>query len=88
MYTYNLTFNDNIMEGAKRTFQNNDAITLWMQQQLERMLRQISVEERKCDKPLREIKVSSSIKKLSDVPHSSSHADYKDEILDILSEKY
>lgn len=88
MYTYSLTFNENIMEGAKRTFQTNDALTVWMQQQLERMLKQISAEETKCSKPLREIKVSNRIKALSAVPPSSIRSDYKDDMLEVLSEKY
>lgn len=37
---------------------------------------------------LRKVTVSNRIKSLSSVPASSSHADYKDDILEILSAKY
>lgn len=37
---------------------------------------------------LRKVNVSDKIKSLSSVPASTSHADYKDDILDVLSTKY
>ena len=37
---------------------------------------------------LRKVNVSDRIKSLSSVPASTSHADYKDDLLDVLSSKY
>jgi len=37
---------------------------------------------------LRKVNVSDRIKSLSSVPASTSHADYKDDILEVLSSKY
>lgn len=88
MSTYNLTLNDNLLKGAKSSFPTQEAIKTWMEQQIERMLRQISIEEEQQNKSLRKIKVSERIKALSAVPASSSNSDYKDDMTDILSEKY
>lgn len=88
MCTYKLTFNDSLVEGAKRSFPNQEAITSWMEQQVERMLRQISVKEEGSNKALRQISVSDRIKALSAVPASSADEDYKDEMITIMSEKY
>ena len=38
--------------------------------------------------PLRKLSVSDRIKSLSAVPPSNSHADYKDEMENVLSDKY
>lgn len=88
MSTYNLTLNDNLLKGAKSSFPTQDAIKVWMEQQLERMLKQISIKEPKQNKPLRKINISERIKALSEVPASSSDVDYKDEMINIMSEKY
>lgn len=88
MCTYNLTFNDAIVEGAKKSFHTESAITIWMEQQIERLLRQIAVEDKREKMPLRKISVSDRIKALSNVPASSDNADYKEEMKDVLSYKY
>ena len=87
MSTYNITLNDNLLKRAKSSFPSQAAIKVWMEQQIERMLKQISIEERQ-DKPLRKINVSERIKALSAVPASSSDADYKDDIMDVMSDKH
>ncbi len=88
MCTYNLTFNDAVVEGAKKSFQTESAITKWMEQQIERLLRQIAVEDKRGKMPLRKISVSDRIKALSNVPASYDNADYKEEMEDVLSYKY
>lgn len=88
MCTYNLTLNDSLVNGVKGTFQTQAAITKWMEQQIERMLRQISVNENVKNTSLRKINVSDRIKALSAVPASASTADYKDDFVEMLSEKY
>lgn len=88
MCTYNLTFNDSLVESAKRTFPTQEAITTWMEQQVERMLKQIAIKEKNHDKPLRQICISERIKALSAVPASSSDEDYKENITNIMSDKY
>ena len=88
MSTYNLTLSDNLLKRAKGSFPTQEAIKVWMEQQIERMLRQISVDEQQQNKPLRAVHVSERIKSLSAVPPSSSHEDYKDELTDVISDKY
>ncbi len=88
MCTYNLTFNDSVVGNAKAAFPTQAAITEWMQMQIERMLKQISVDPDAKKVPLRKLSVSDRIKSLSAVPPSSSHADYKEEMQQILSDKY
>lgn len=88
MCTYNLTFNDALLERAKHSFPTQAAITTWMEQQIERMLRQISVDEAEDCKPLRKLDISDKIRALSAVPASLSDEDYKDELIDVLTDKY
>lgn len=87
MCTYNLSFNDSVIENARSVFPTQMAMTEWMQAQIESMLKKIAVKDTE-DKPLRELSISDKIKALSNVPASTSHSDYKDEIADVLSEKY
>ena len=88
MCTYNLTLNDSLVNGVKGTFQSQAAITKWMEQQLERMLRQIVVEDAGEVVTLRKLNVSDRIKALSAVPASTSTTDYKDDLLEVMFEKY
>lgn len=88
MCTFNLTFNDAVVEQARQSFPTQAAITTWMQQQMERMLRQVAVKDAAESKQLRKLDISERIKALSNVPPSLSHADYKEEITDIMIEKY
>lgn len=88
MCTFNLTFNDVVVKQARQSFPTQTAITTWMQQQMERMLRQVAIEDAVESKEFHKINVSERIKALSNVPPSSSHADYKEEIADIMKEKY
>jgi len=88
MCTYNLTFNDNLVEKARRSFASQAAITEWMQIQMERMLKQIAIEEDVQDKPVRKISISDKVKALSNVPATDSSQDYKNDIEVVLSSKY
>lgn len=88
MPTYNLTFNDSLVAGVKQTFPTQASITSWMNQQIERMLRQIAIPEAKKTSKPRKLVISDKIKALSAVPSSHSTADYKDELEEILAEKY
>lgn len=88
MCTYNLTFDDTVVGNAKAAFPTHAAITEWMQVQIERMLKQIAVEPDANKVPLRKLNVSDRIKSLSAVPASYSHADYKDEMELLFSDKY
>lgn len=88
MCTYNLTLNDSLVNGVKGTFQSQAAIKKWMEQQLERMLRQIVVDDTAKNVTMRKINVCDRIKALSAVPASTSTTDYKDDLLDVMSEKY
>ena len=89
MSTYNLTFNDSLVEGIKHAFPSQAAITEWMRLQIERMLKQMAVPTETSQSPaLRKICVSDKIKALSAVPASSSNGDYKDEMTDVLFTKY
>lgn len=88
MCTYNLTFNDSLVESAKRSFPTQTAITEWMQQQMERMLRQIAVPEPSKTSTVRKVEVSDRIKSLSAVPPCSDNKDYKEDFESVLTEKY
>ena len=88
MFPYNLTLNDALIERARPSFKTQTDIATWMEQQIERMLRQISVDTVSNEKPLRKITVSKLIKTLSNVPASSSDFDYKDDIAELISSKY
>ncbi len=88
MCTYNLVLNDALVEEALSGFHSQKDITEWMQVQIERMLRQIAVSKSTAKRPVRNIVVSDKIKALSNVEPTSSCSDYKDDFLDILSEKY
>lgn len=88
MCTYNLVLNDSLVEKAQSAFHSQKDITEWMQTQIERMLRQIAVSGSTANRPVRKIVVSDKIRALSNVEPATSSADYKDDILDILSEKY
>ena len=88
MCTYNLVLNDSLVEKAQSAFHSKNDITEWMQTQIERMLRQIAVSESTAKRSVRKIVVSDKIKALSNVEPTTSCADYKDDILYILSEKY
>lgn len=88
MCTYNLTLNDSLVNGVKANFPSQTAITRWMEQQLERMLRQITVDGAEKNVNLRKINVCDRIKALSAVPASSSTADYKENLLNVMSDKY
>ena len=88
MCTYNLVLKDSLIEKAQSAFHSKKAITEWMQTQIERMLRQIAVSGSTAKRPVHKIVVSEKIKALSNVEPTTSRADYKDDILDILSEFY
>ena len=88
MCTYNLVLNDSLVEKAQSAFHSKNDITEWMQTQIERMLRQISVSGTTAKRPVHKIVVSNKIKALSNVEPTTSCVDYKDDIIDILSEKY
>lgn len=88
MCTYNLTFDDTVVGNAKAAFPTQAAITEWMQMQIERMLKQIAVDPNAKKVPLRKLSVSDRIRSLSAVPPSNSHADYKNEMENVLSDKY
>lgn len=83
MCTFQIKLNDNLLEGVKKSFTTQADITNWMEQQIERMLKQLAISEEKCNLPLQEIGISDLVKSLSAVPPSASHADYKDEIIDV-----
>lgn len=87
MCTYQLTFSDTLVKNARPAFSSQKAITNWMQLQLERMLKQIAVEDSK-EKTLRTVNVSNRILSLSAVPPSHTDGDYKTELADIMSNKY
>ena len=87
MCTYNLTLNDTLVESAEKMFPSQMAITSWMQQQLERMLRQV-VGVEPMSKTVKEVKVTDRIQSLSAVPPCSHDADYKDELASLMAEKY
>ena len=88
MCTYNITINDTLVQNARRSFSSSMDINIWMQQQLERMLKQIAVPNEKSERSVRKLKVSDRIKALSAVPPCTTDADYKDEISVLLSDKY
>ena len=88
MFTYNLKISESLMNGAKSSFPTQAAATTWMQQQIERMLRRIAVADTTEVKTLKKVNVSDKVKALSAVPASASHADYKDEMPDLLGRKY
>lgn len=88
MATYSIQMNDALVTEAKRTFSTQTAITSWMKQQVERLLRQIVVPKSEEKTAFRELTVSDRIKALSAVPPSTSHSDYKDEIEEIMSNRY
>lgn len=76
------------MERARQSFPSQTAINRWMELQMERMLRQISIPRTDEDRPLRNLAVCERIRALSNVPANTSHADYKEDIMDVRSEKY
>ena len=88
MCTYNLVLNDSLVEKAQSAFHSKKDITEWMQVQIERMLRQIAVSGSTATRPVPTIVVSEKIKALSNVEPTTSNDDYKDDIIDFLSEKY
>lgn len=88
MCTYNISLNDALVEQARPAFPSQEAITAWMQQQVERMLRQIAVKTISPDAPRRKVVVSERIKALSNVPTMTEDIDYKDTLLDVISSKY
>ena len=87
MCTYSLTLNDTLVKNARRSFQSQDAITMWMQQQLERLLLQVAIPA-KGTATLREVDLTSRIKALSAVPLCTTDTDYKEDITNVMNEKY
>lgn len=88
MCTYNLTFNDLLVEQARPAFPTQAAITKWMQQQVERMLKQVAPKDDKEDTTMRTVNISDRIKSLSAVPATKEDIDYKNSFGSIVSEKY
>lgn len=88
MCTYTLTFNDTLVENARHSFSSHVDIKSWMQQQLERMLKQVAVPSQELKAPVHKVNVSERIKALSAVPPCTTDTDYKDDITTYLSDKY
>ena len=51
MCNYNISVDDKLMTKARRAFKNEQAITLWMQQQIEQLLQQV-VDDNETDSQL------------------------------------
>lgn len=88
MCTYNISLNDTLIEQVRPAFPSQEAITAWMQQQVERMLRQIAVKTAPSVAPRTKVVVNERIKALSNVPTTTEDVDYKNSLLDVMSSKY
>ncbi len=88
MCTFNLSFDDALVERARQLFDTNDAFSGWVHTQIENLLRQLSVDGGKSSNRKRKIVVCDEIMALSDVPTAKNDFDYKDELENVLSEKY
>lgn len=88
MCTINLSFDDALVERARQLFDTNDAFSGWVHAQMENLLKQLSVDGDKTPNRKRKIVVCDEIMALSDVPAAKKDFDYKDELENVLSEKY
>lgn len=75
MCTYNLSFNDALMERVRPIFPSEDAVTQWMQEQMSLLLVRLAAQQEQTEKPKEHLSVR--LRGIASVP---KEFDYKQEL--------